>query len=436
MTEETTEIEATTHAKRGPSSSQRHLVCPASAALEPGADDDTSIYAAWGTVAHEIAAYILLAFGARKGAELGDAETYVGRTFHTDGFEIECDMEMADCVNDYCAQVAALVDPAEGDFLMVEQEVPIGHITGEEGATGTADVIGVIDDGKELVVIDLKGGQGVLVEALGNSQLRMYGLGALDVIDLIYPDIERVRLVICQPRKHQYDEEHMTADELRKIGEGYMTLYGRCDKAEAELMEKGRIPLSYYTPGEKQCKFCRVKNACPALAAESEGVILEAANIEDFDDLTEPDGLEQVTSSDLSRWMSKVSLIEDWCKAIRTEVFDRLKDGEEVEGFKLVRGRAGARRWVSEERFMEALGKSRVKADLLYSQKLLSPTQMEKTVGKEKPRIWTKLQKVIEQPEGNLSVAPDDDKREAIAPSDNTEAFDELPEDDGGDLIG
>jgi hypothetical protein len=50
--------------------------------------------------------------------------------------------------------------------VFAELEVPIGQLTGEHGATGTADAVILPGrDGAELVVIDLKTGRGVEVSA-------------------------------------------------------------------------------------------------------------------------------------------------------------------------------------------------------------------------------------------------------------------------------
>ena len=65
-------------------------------------------------------------------------------------------------------------------------------------AFGTADC--VVVGGEDLHIIDLKYGQGVLVDARENTQLMLYGLGALSLLDGIY-DIENVSLHIYQPRR-------------------------------------------------------------------------------------------------------------------------------------------------------------------------------------------------------------------------------------------
>ena len=65
-------------------------------------------------------------------------------------------MEMADHVNTAISYLGSYIDVEAGDELMAEQSLPIGHITGEAGARGTSDVVGVVDNGQRLVSAGLK----------------------------------------------------------------------------------------------------------------------------------------------------------------------------------------------------------------------------------------------------------------------------------------
>ena len=62
---------------------------------------------------------------------------------------------------------------------------------------GTGDLV-IVADGV-LEIADFKGGRGVRVEADHNSQLMLYGLGALLEFEALY-DIQTVRMSIVQPR--------------------------------------------------------------------------------------------------------------------------------------------------------------------------------------------------------------------------------------------
>ena len=123
------------------------------------------------------------------------------------------------------------------------------------------------------------------------------------------------------------------------------------------------------------------------------------------------------TSADfLSVALSKVDLIEDWCKAIRTEAERRLFAGEEVPGYKVVAGKKGARAWDKSVDVEALLKTMRLKDDEMYDRKVISPTTAEKlakagTIG---PRQWGKLQEVITQSEGKPHVAPLSDSRPAL----------------------
>ena len=130
-----------THATLSPSGAHRWTACPGSVRLCEDLPDTAGRDADEGTDAHTLAARCLL-----KGT---DAASYIGETLPM-GFTVDADM--AEAVQRYVDTVRHLVVATNGG-LLVEQEVPIGHITGEEGATGTADT--VIAGRDELIVVDL-----------------------------------------------------------------------------------------------------------------------------------------------------------------------------------------------------------------------------------------------------------------------------------------
>ena len=145
-----------------------------------------------------------------------------------------------------------------------------------------------------------------------------------------------------------------------------------------------------------------------SLRQEVEAVVpASAASVEDMKSF-----LTDVDVEALSSAMSKVELVEQWCKGVREEAFRRLKDGIDVPGFKIVTGRMGNRKW-SDEAAVEAAFKSyRFKIDQMYDLKLISPTKAEKLLS-DNPRRWAKLEKLITRDEGKPSVAPVTDRRPA-----------------------
>lgn len=427
----------TKHAVRGPSSAARHMSCPASAVLEQYEENKSSIYAATGTVGHEIAAEILAEFIRTGATDMPNAESYVGRKYQLEGFDIEVDMDLADTINDYCAHVWTLIDPAAGDHLLIEQAVPVGSYTLEEGATGTADVIGLIDGGRELIVADLKTGHGHQVNAEENPQLTLYGLGSLEHVELIYPNIERVRLVIIQPPKRHFDEYHMTVEELREKGEDYKDAYYRADMANSAFGDGGvetMIKEDFFNPTSENCHFCRFKNKCPARGLAVESVVTEASGLDEFEDLTEDTKIEVTDDTDkLGEYMRVVPMIEEWCADVRSMVYEKLANGDEVDGFKLVAGRKGNRSWTDEDQVAEQLKSSRIPRSKCYNEKLMTPTQMEKAL-RDKPKVWEKLDELTTQADGRPTMAAEDDPRPAFTVGDDVDEFEEISSAD--DLIG
>ena len=396
------------HAKLSPSGAHRWMACPGSVVLETGFPDTGSVYAREGTAAHELAAGHLAA-----GWDLAD---YVGEYWHGeehDGtkWKVLIDADMVKHVKDYAKLVR---EYAEGGTLMVEQRVPIGHLTGEEGAGGTSDA--VIMRSRDIMVVDLKYGMGLKVDAEENPQLQMYALGALEAYDVL-GDFETVTMVIHQPRLNHVSEWSIPVSQLLYFGEqvSISSQYVEASHNSAyEPSEAGWID-QYLNPGEKACKFCKAKAVCPALRAEVTEMLggSSAATADEFAALVPEVPDMQTGDNYLSIAMTKVGLVEQWCKGVRAEVERRLLMGKKVDGFKLVEGKRGHRKWI-DANATEALFKSmRLRQDEMYDLSLISPTTAEKVL-KGSPKRWVKVQPHITQGEGKPSVAPAADKRPAL----------------------
>lgn len=432
------EVAEKKHALLSPSGAHRWARCPGSVVLEEGMPDSSSSYARWGTCAHEVAGIILTGAVVRRygpiegevGEERWDpenAEAYIGRVFQIEGHDVEFDHEMADCVNDYVAHVESFWEP--GDILIVEQAVPLEQITGEKDATGTSDCIIIKPRDREIVVIDLKGGKGVMVDADENEQGLMYGGGTVHEHDLLYGPFERVRIVIIQPRLNHVSEWAIDFEEFEERIEKL--------KVAAKNVEDARIlatvratdqelnDAGYLNPGEKQCKFCKAKKLpCPALeGAVSDALSLTAppAKADEFPDLSinkqaaaaVPEEPAEIDHERIAKAWKAIPLVEQWIEAIRSTAHARLHDGQPVGDLCLYEGKQGNRYWKDAEAAEQRLKKSRVKADVMYEKKLISPTAAEKLykAGTISEAVFSDLAAFIDRPDGKPVVGVQGDPK-------------------------
>lgn len=398
------------HSKWSASGFESLMLCPGKIVLEAGKPDSTSKYAAEGTAAHQVLTWAL--------QQDKPAAHFLTAVIEADGFTFTVDEDMARHVQVCLDYVADL----RGDDGVVFADIRVNYSTyldtPEAHAWGTADVI--IARGTELIVIDFKYGMGVEVSAERNPQMSLYALGALQAYHGLVADFEAVRMAISQPRiKTAPSEYALTVEELETWGRSTArSAVNTCLNAERTQREddEDRWLEVFVRPGEKQCKFCRAKATCPSLRAEVIDTVTDsrAASPEEFDDVV---NVNHETADDhLGHLLSKVDLIEDWCKAIRAEAERRLLAGDTVPGFKLVQGKKGNRQW-SDAAAVEATLKSmRIKIEDMYDFKLISPTSAEKlakaeVIGK---RQWPKLKDMITQSEGGKHVAPVSDPRPAL----------------------
>lgn len=405
------------------------MLCPGKIVLEDGAPDNTNAYAAEGTAAHQVLTWAL--------QEERPAAAYIGRQIHLNAAGKPC--EPADAVYTYAVddemaehvQVCIdYVNDLRGDDGVVFADIRVNYSTyldvAEDTAWGTADVI--IARGAELIVVDFKYGRGVEVDAERNPQMSLYGLGALQAYQGLVADFERVRMAISQPRiKRAPSEWDCSVEELETWGRSTArSAVATCQQAKAIDRTNVVSAVSwedvFLRPAEKACKFCKAKATCPALRDEVASTVstlgATPASPDEFAELemATTEALKHADEAWLSAALSKVDLIEDWCKSVRAETERRLLAGDQVPGWKLVQGKKGARQWANAKEAEETLKSMRVKLEDMYDFKLISPTTAEKlhkagTIG---PRQWPKLQGLITQKDGAPHVAPESDSRPAL----------------------
>ncbi len=399
------------HAVFSASGSSRWMNCAGSLAMEQGLPNDSSIFAEEGTLFHD------------KVAERF-APDFFGVTAGVPFDMIHHIMSTIQLVNDFTPP---------GAIRLIETRVDFSRHIGVPDSFGTLDV-GIIHR-DEICVLDHKYGMGVQVDAENNSQLMLYALGLMDKFALTH-DFKRVRLVINQPRLDHLSEWTCSVEHL-------LAFATRAKKAAAKASEQLKYPPTQntleiterlkesLTPGTSQCKFCRAKVRCPALRDHALNLIAD-----DFVDLdNEPVALAKFSNAPqiipagdlqrLSTLMKGVPLVEIWIKSVREAVFQHLANGNPVPSFKMVRGKQGNRKWKDDAEAEKAFKAARIHADEMYDKYIISPTAAEKLL-KDRPRLWSKINEHVTRAEGKLSVAPESDKREAVAVADISGDFENL----------
>lgn len=425
----------TAHALLSASKAVQWINCPGSIALGKDIPDTWSTFAEEGTVAHEVASWCLGSGREPKEFEgemvriingkymspmdilnaqmYGDKQPFIIQTDNL--YEVTPDM--IGHIESYVQAVEDFTPPGAKRFI--EERVDFSRAIGVPDSFGTSDVIIIHKD--EICVIDLKYGMGVEVSAYNNPQLMLYALGALERYKLVY-DFKRVRMVIHQPRIQNLSEWDCSVEELMAFGRSTkQAAWSATHSAETpeELMKNNSL-----RPSEKACRFCKSKGICPALAKKSLETIAEHfVNLDEPENITVAvaaavDRLPAATTSRLSHAMKAIDMVEIWSKGVREAVFSHLARGEPVDGFKIVRGRQGNRKWSVDKDAEKKLKSFKLKTDQMYNKKLISPTDAEKLLSKLAPEKWEDLQTIITRSEGSLSVAPMDDKRPAEAMAD------------------
>ncbi|MDL2205821.1 DUF2800 domain-containing protein [Eubacteriales bacterium OttesenSCG-928-N13] len=360
------------HAILSASSAHRWLHCSPSARLEQDFEDSRSEAAAEGTAAHAQAEHKLrraLKRQSRKPVSAYDNDEMNGYTDDYAQFVIEM---LAD-VQRHCPDALLLIEQ-KLDFSCY---VPDGF--------GTGDALIVADD--TLHIIDLKYGQGILVEAERNPQMMLYALGALSLFDGLY-DIQTVSMTIYQPRRENISTWSVPVMELMEWAENTLR-----PMAIQAFEGKGE-----YNPGA-WCVFCKAAARCRARAEAN----LALAKHE----FTMPPLL---TDAEIGEVLSQLDELIKWADELKAYALDgALHHGKIWPGWKLVEGRS-IRKYANEDAVIEAANAAGYKD--IYRKTLLPITEMEKLMGKQ--TFAEVLGGCIHKPAGKPTLVPESDKRLAI----------------------
>ena len=369
------------HALLSASSAHRWLACPPSAVAAEAYPAQDTEFTREGTLAHEVAEMV-----ARQRLE-GVGEI----TDHKEGVT----HEMVDCANGYADYIQEQLK-SDDAVVLLEQRVDFSPWVPE--GFGTCDCI--IIQGDTLTIIDYKYGQGVSVSAVDNPQMKLYALGAINDFGIAY-DIKKVEMHIYQPRLNNVSDYSLTVDELMKWGE-------KTVKPVAERAFKGK---GKYNPGE-HCRFCQHAGRCRSLTKTcTEYVETHSLRV----------GVPMLAPFEVADVLRMEPLISLWLKRVKEQAFTSLMNGEEVPGYKLVEGKLGNRRW-KDEGWVAATLATVYTPDVYTETRLLSPSQMDKAIGKKK--VIELLDGMIERAPGQPTVVPETDKRPPYNRADDFDSLD------------
>lgn len=360
------------HALLSASGAHRWLACPPSATLEAGLPKSSSSAAEQGTAAHALAEWKL-----RRA--LHDAPT-------TKPVSSWHDEQMDVLTDDYVAFVQervrdvrrACADPQ----VLIEQRLDFSHVV--PGGFGTGDCVIIAEP--TLQIIDLKYGQGVMVEAESNSQLMLYALGALEAFGSLY-DISEVAVTIFQPRRSNVSTWTIPVAELEAWAEQVV-------KPRAALAARGE---GEFAPGE-WCRFCKLSPTCRTRAEAN----LALAKHE----FAPP---AELTDAEIAQVLAQLPDLKAWAADVEAYALSlAVNQGKNWLGFKLVEGRS-IRKYSDESAVAQAAEAAGVD---VWDRKLKTITALEKQLGKK--RFTTLLGDLVVKPAGKPTLVPESDKRPAL----------------------
>lgn len=349
----------------------------------------SSVYAAEGTVYHEIAAEVLSGRRTRP-------YDLVGTEREADGFQFIVTRENLDHMMTYVNAVRERTGAK-----LYEVKLDTSGVMGISGQFGTGDTVileGGLFDPKlldfangEIEVKDLKFGVGERVDAyipkagsprwMGlNDQLMIYLCAAyLSVKN--ERNITKGRLGIHQPRhaNGHFDEAEVTVEEMEAF---IAWITDRAAKAKALLTATRAEILKNLTPGDKTCRWCPKKDDC-------EGRQREAVN--EFDDVSGKD-VSGVSNQVLGETLIKLESISKKLKDFKAEATRRTANGMHVPGWRMSEPKLGDRQWADPKRAEAMINAVDGDAgNLAYTKAFISPTEAERRLKANYPAAWAVL---------------------------------------------
>lgn len=396
------------HSPLGASGAERWMNCAGSvtlikrlsqllAEMQMPAEDDPD-YRREGTALHEASEHCL-----RTGV---DSWEIAGETFN----ETVIDQPMADAVQVYVDKCRSIMDRAKLHYIEFPVSSPkhpdfygtldFAAVVGEPATKEQMAKLGWADPfivPTEVIGLDLKGGEGILVEPEENPQLKYYLYGLIDK-NPHWPDETPVLLGIVQPRAY-----HPSGEVIRT----WSTTVGAIRAwVDAELIPAMlRTELDDHLEAGEWCRFCPAKLVCPLLTS-----LFRAACT------ANPKEIVNFNDESLGRSWQYREAVKHYMKALDDEVYRRLNAGREFPGVAKLVPKKANRVWNSQA---EAEAKKRFGDDAWTKPALKSPAELEK----DSPKAKEFVKEYAFIPNTGLTVAKWDDPKAAVKVTTSTEAF-------------
>lgn len=353
------------HSELGASGAERWMNCPGSVQLIKSLDlpeTEDPDYRKNGTAAHALAALCL--------NDASDTWEHVGEKFEG----VECDDEIANAVQVYldeCRKFTHLDWACEQSIA-----APDFH----PQFFGTLDFRAI--DGTLLRIRDYKHGEGIIVEAEDNPQLKYYAYGELRK----FSQITDVEIGIVQPRGFHPDGAIRTwkisADDLRAWASDVLL----------PAMERAYLETDFSPGGH--CRFCPAKLVCPVVKSIFGAVIN-----------TDPKEIVKWSDAEADRNYPYLAVAKMFIKSAEADMLARLMRNTEMTNAYLCNKKSN-RIWKpeAEKVLINTFG-----SEAYTKRELKTPAQLEKLPGAAKT-----VNEYAYKPDVGLTVAPKGDKRAKV----------------------
>lgn len=371
----------TAHAVLSPSSANRWSVCTRAPRYEEQfPEPPPSPYAQEGQCAHAVAEQELARYLGRPAPPMANELL----PYDTEALRADVAKYVAFAID--LIEAARIEDPAA--VVMLEQTVGYARFVPE--GRGTVD-LGIAMRNKVLVV-DLKFGAGLRVDAQGNPQLRLYALGLIEQFRDTH-DITSVGMIIVQPRLGHVSREVMSTVDLYQWAQEVI-------KPAAALAWEGQ---GLFVPGD-HCRWCRGKAVCAARAQH----YLQLARM----DFAEPETLDE---SAIAHLLETAARLRSWVADVESYATEQALQGRKFPGYKLVAGR-GSRKYADAGQVASALLNAGVDADVVFTpREIRSVGALEDALGKKK--FAQLLNGLVVQNPGKPTLVPVEDRRPELTPA-------------------